>query len=244
MPNICIIDGGALCFPRFLIFSSMTLKSLWFVFVLSALALTRLAAAPHNTLTSAEKKAGWQLLFDGKSLAGWKAAEESPSTFSVKDGELVVFGPRSHLFYDGAVQKHDFKNFELTLDVKTFPKGNSGVYFHTEWQAKGWPVKGYEIQVNNSHKDPKRTAGIYGIKDNLEAPAKDGEWFTLRIKVQGKTIETFVNDRPISSYTEEENPVRPPNFAGRLIGHGTIAIQGHDPESKSLYRNIKVRPLP
>ncbi len=222
----------------------MTLKSLRFVLILSALALTRLVAAPHNTLTSAEAKAGWNLLFDGKSLAGWKVSEESPSTFAVKDGELVVFGPRAHLFYNGPVQKHDFKNFELQLDVKTFPKGNSGVYFHTQWQAKGWPTKGYEIQVNNSHKDPKRTAGIYGIKDNFEAPVKDGEWFTLRIKVQGKRIETFVNDRPISSYVEEENPTRPPNFAGRLLDRGTFAIQGHDPESRALYRNIKVRPLP
>ena len=201
-------------------------------------------AAAHNTLSPAEKKAGWQLLFDGNSLTGWKASEESPSTFSVKDGELVVFGPRSHLFYDGPVQKHDFRNFELTLDVKTFPKANSGVYFHTQWQAKGWPSKGYEVQVNNSHKDPKRTAGIYAIQDNYAAPAKDGEWFTLRIKVQGKRIETFVNDRPVSDYTEEERPERAAAMAGRLIDHGTFAIQGHDPESRVIYRNIKVRPLP
>ncbi len=202
------------------------------------------SAADHNTLYPAEKKAGWQLLFDGVSLAGWKTSEESPSTFSVKDGELIAFGPRSHLFYDGPVQQHDFRNFELSLEVKTFPKANSGVYFHTQWQAKGWPAKGYEIQVNNSHKDPKRTAGIYAIQDNYAAPVKDGEWFTMRIKVQGKRIETFVNGRPISAYTEEEHPERPAAMAGRLIDHGTFAIQGHDPESRVLYRNIKVRPLP
>ncbi|MBE7537244.1 MAG: DUF1080 domain-containing protein [Opitutaceae bacterium] len=202
------------------------------------------SAAENNKLTPAEKKAGWRLLFDGTSLSGWRVSEEGPSTFSVSHGELIAFGPRSHLFYDGPVQNHDFRNFELKLDVKTFPKANSGVYFHTQWQAKGWPLKGYEIQVNNSHKDPKRTAGVYAIKDNYEAPAKDGEWFTLRIKVQGKRIETFVNDRPISDYTEEEHPERQPSYAGRLIDHGTFAIQGHDPESRVLYRNIKVRPLP
>ncbi len=222
---------------------SGNLKPLFCLLTLFVWALPAVAAQ-HNTLSPAEKKAGWQLLFDGVSLDGWKASEESPSTFSVKDGELVVSGPRSHLFYEGSVRKHDFRNFELTLEVKTFPKANSGVYFHTQWQAKGWPAKGYEIQVNNSHKDPKRTAGIYAIKDNYEAPAKDGEWFTMRIKVQGKRIETFVNDRPISSYTEEEHPERPAAMAGRLIDHGTIAIQGHDPESRVLYRNIKIRPLP
>ena len=58
----------------------------------------RLAAAEHNALSAAEKSAGWQLLFDGKSLNGWKASE-TQGTFSVQGGELVVFGKRSHLFY-------------------------------------------------------------------------------------------------------------------------------------------------
>jgi len=213
------------------------LVGLWLV------AIHPLMAAEHNQLTPAEKSAGWQLLFDGKSLAGWRASE-APPTFSVKDGCLVILGPRAHLFYEGAVGGHNFKNFELQLDAKTFPKGNSGVYFHTEYQEKGWPLKGYEIQVNNSHKDPKRTAGVYGIKDNFEAVAKDEVWFTLRIKVEGKRIQTWVNDRQISDYTEEESPARPPNFAGRLISSGTIAIQGHDPESQIHYRNIKIRLLP
>ncbi|HRE82991.1 MAG TPA: DUF1080 domain-containing protein [Opitutaceae bacterium] len=222
----------------------MTLKPRWFVCLILLATLTRLGAGEANSLTAKEKADGWKLLFDGKSLSGWRPSTENPSTFSVKDGILVVAGPRSHLFYEGSVQNHDFKNFELQLDVKTYPKGNSGVYFHTVWQDKGWPSKGYEVQVNNSHKDPKRTAGIYGIKDNYEAPVKDGEWFTLRIKVEGKKIETFVNGRPISSYTEEDKPERPANFAGRLLDHGTFAIQGHDPESRADYRNIKVRVLP
>lgn len=201
------------------------------------------ASAQNNTLTAAEKAAGWQLLFDGATLNGWKASE-NVGTFSVKDGTLVVFGARSHLFYEGEVQHHRFKNFELSLDIMTYPKANSGVYFHTEYQEKGWPAKGYEIQVNNSHKDPKRTAGVYGIKDNLEAPVKDNEWFTMKIKVEGKRIETFVNGKLITAYTEEDKPDRPEAFKGRLIASGTFALQGHDPESRVLYRNIKVRPLP
>lgn len=201
------------------------------------------AAVEFNQLSPAEVSAGWKLLFDGKTLNGWRASE-APATFSVQDGCIMAFGPRAHLFYEGAVAQHRFVNFELKLDVKTFPNGNSGVYFHTEYQAEKWPAKGYEIQVNNSHKDPKRTAGVYGIKDNYEAVAKDEVWFTLRIKVEGKHIQTWVDDRLISDYTEEEKPERPANFAGRLIGSGTFAIQGHDPGSKTLYRNIKVRELP
>ena len=203
-----------------------------------------LAADPkHNTLSAAEKSAGWKLLFDGKSLDGWKASENQ-GTFTVENGELIVFGKKSHLFYQGLVANHDFKNFELKLDIKTYPKANSGVYFHTQYQETNWPEKGYEVQVNNTHKDVKKGAGLYAVKDNLEAPAKDEEWYTMTIKVEGKRVQTFVNGKQIVDYTEEANPVRPPNMKGRLISHGTFAIQGHDPESKVIYRNIKVRVLP
>jgi hypothetical protein len=201
------------------------------------------AAAGNNTLSAAERSAGWQLLFDGKSLDGWKASENQ-GTFSVQDGELVVFGKRSHLFYTGAVNGANFRNFELSLDIKTFPKANSGVYIHTAFQETGWPDKGYEVQVNNTHKDVKKGAGLYAIKDNLEAPAKDGEWYTMVVRVEGKRIQTFVNGKQIIDFTEPSPPAPPPNMKGRMLSSGTFAIQGHDPESKVVYRNIKVRVLP
>ncbi|MEO5960423.1 MAG: DUF1080 domain-containing protein [Opitutaceae bacterium] len=217
----------------------------WFVtlFVLSALLVARSVAAEPNKLAPEEKSAGWQLLFDGTSLDGWKASE-NPGTFTVSGGALVVFGKRSHLFYSGPVAATNFRNFELQLDVMTFPKANSGVYFHTEFQESGWPAKGYEVQVNNTHTDPKRGAGLYLIQDNPTAPANDQEWYTLRIKVDGRRVQTFVNGKQIVDYTEEEKAVRPAAIAGRLLGSGTFAIQGHDPESKIMYRNIKVRILP
>jgi hypothetical protein len=200
-------------------------------------------ANDHNRLTPAERAAGWHLLFDGKSLDGWKASENK-DCFSVKDGLLVVFGKRSHLFYTGPVGNANFRNFELKLDIMTFPKANSGVYFHTEYQETGWPNKGYEVQVNNTHKDVRKGGGLYAIKDNLEAPTKDEEWYTMVIRVEGKRVQTWINGRQIVDYTEEPNPERPPNMKGRLISSGTIAIQGHDPESKVYFRNIKLRLLP
>ena len=101
--------------------------------LISALALAStsvFAADAPNTLTSAEKAEGWQLLFDGQSISDWKASDK-PGTFSVSDGQIVVKGPRSHLFYLGPVANHDFKNFELRVDLLTKPHANSGVYFHT-----------------------------------------------------------------------------------------------------------------
>ena len=205
--------------------------------------LATMRAAEPNTLTPAESAAGWHLLFDGKSLDGWQA-NEATATFSVADGAIIVKGPRSHLFYTGPVANHDFKNFELSVDVRTKPKANSGVYFHTEFQTDGWPAKGYEVQVNNTQKDIKRTAGLYGIKDNFEAVAKDDAWFTMLIRVEGRHITVSVDGKVISDFTEPEGWTPPANFAGRRLAHGTFAIQGHDPESEIHYRNLKVRILP
>ena len=188
---------------------------------------------------------GWQSLFNGKDLEGWKP-NEKPETFSVKDGELIVKGDRSHLFYVGKGDNPKFKNFELRLEIMTKPKANSGVYVHTEFQPDGWPGKGYEIQVNNTHQDPKKTAGVYGIKDNFTAPAKDDEWFTMLITVKDKSITTKVNDKVISEWTEPEGWMPPKSFAGRALNPagGTIAIQGHDPGSEVHYRKIEIKPLP
>lgn len=213
------------------------------LFALASVTVTSLAAAPHNTLTHDEEAAGWRLLFDGRSLAGWRASDQ-PGTFSVADGELIVKGPRSHLYYIGDVAGHDFRNFEISLEVKTWPKANSGLYFHTRWQEQGWPDYGYEVQVNNSHKDPKRTAGLYNVIENYDAVAKDGEWFTLNVRVEGRRIVTRVDGRVIIDHVEPTDWSPPPNHAERRIARGTFAIQGHDPESVIHYRNIKVRVLP
>ena len=103
------------------------------------------AAEPKmNALSKAEKSDGWQLLFNGKNLDDWKASE-SKGVFTVEDGCLVNFADpekvkaqnpgaktlRSHLFYEGPIANHDFKNFELKCAIKTFPKANWGVYFPT-----------------------------------------------------------------------------------------------------------------
>ncbi len=217
-------------------------NKLLFLVALGGLA-AKLAASEPNTLTSTEAAAGWHLLFDGKSLAGWQAPEK-PEVFTVADGQIIVKGPRSHLFYTGPVANHDFKNFELSIDVLTKPKANSGVYFHTEFQPVGWPAKGYEVQVNNSHSDPSRTAGLWGIKANLETVAQDDAWFTMTIRVEGKRIVTSVNGKVVTEFTEPEAWTPPANLAGRKIAHGTFALQGHDPESVIHYRSIKVRLLP
>ncbi|HLP36812.1 DUF1080 domain-containing protein [Lacibacter sp.] len=193
-------------------------------------------------LSATNKKQKWVSLFDGKSLNGWKVGA-NPETFKVEDGAIVVNGKVAHLFYDGKVGNHDFKNFELKLDIMTKPGSNSGVYIHTQYQESSWPKKGYEVQVNNSQGDWRRTGGLYAVQDIKEPPAKDNEWFTMHIVVKGKNIKVSVNNKQLVDYTEPENAVREKGMEGRLLSSGTIALQGHDPNSKVLYKNIQMKVL-
>jgi hypothetical protein len=120
----------------------------------------------------------------------------------------------------------------------TFPKANAGIYFHTQFQEAGWPGIGYEVQVNQTHSDPKKSSGLYGIKDVFEAPAKDNVWYTQEIIVQGKRIITKVDGKTLVDYTEP-NDVK----GGRKLSSGTFALQAHDPGSKVYFKSVKVKPL-
>ena len=208
-----------------------------------------LAAFGTAPLASAQE---WIPLQDGKSLAGWKTAER-PESWVVEDGAFVSRGERSHLFYVGKVGKHDFRNFEFQAEVMTSPGSNSGIYAHTKWQGPGWPAAGYEFQVINSNPpaekmggyiEYKMTGSVYAVRNTWTAPAKDNEWFTYRIRVVGKTIQTFINDTLICEYAEPANAFRPDDKKGRLLGSGTFALQAHDPGSIVKYRNMKVKILP
>ncbi|MCF6313725.1 MAG: DUF1080 domain-containing protein [Verrucomicrobiales bacterium] len=202
---------------------------------------------------------GFVSIFNGKDLSGWKAGSENPDSFAVKDGLLVVDGPRCHLFYTGEVGGADFKGFELKLKAKTTKGSNGGVYFHTKFQDEGWPKKGYEAQVNSTHGDPKKTGSLYAVKNIWVgdipkrgknpndtyvkvAPSKDGEWFDYHIIVKGKTIEIKVNGKTTVKYTEPADGSDPiPGNPGRKLSSGTIALQAHDAKSVVYYKNIRLK---
>lgn len=190
---------------------------------------------------------GWISLFNGKDLTGWRV-NENPATFKVEDGAIVASGPRSHLFYAGDVANHNFTNFELKVDVMSAPSANGGIFFHTEFQESGWPGKGFEVQVNNSHRDPIKSGSLYHVQDigiDVTGPlVKDDEWFTEHIIVQGNNVRILLNDKEVVNWTQPGDWAGSSDFAGRRIGSGTIAFQGHDPGSTTRYKNILIKPLP
>jgi hypothetical protein len=121
------------------------------------------------------------------------------------------------------------------MDVLTRPGANSGIFIRTAFQPEGWPSQGYEVQVNNSHTDWRRTGSLYAVQD-VRSGMRDGEWFTVHTIVRGRRVQVAVSGRQVVDYTEPEGA------ATRLTG-GTIALQGHDPDSEVRYRNIMVRRL-
>ena len=218
------------------LFSAMTV-------LLATLLLCGNTACAKDTNKSCDNaETGWISIFDGKTLDGWKASER-PESFRVEDGAIVVNGSRSHLFYDGPLKNHDFKNFEFKADVMTMPKANSGIYFHTRFQPEGWPDWGYEVQVNHSHGDNKKSGGLYDIKDVFKSPAKDNVWLCYHVIVQGKRIVVKVGGKTVVDFTEPDGYTPPQNHPLRKVSHGTFALQAHDPVSKVLFKNIKVKPL-
>jgi hypothetical protein len=129
-----------------------------------------------------------------------------------------------------------FRNFDLRLDVMARNRSNGGVYVLTEYQERGFPGKGFEIQVNNSHTDRIRSGSLYHVVDLSYIPAKDDEWFTEHIIVKGDEITIRVNDTQVVSWT------KPADFT-KEITPGTFALQAHDPNSTVYYKNIRVKPL-
>jgi hypothetical protein len=209
------------------------------------ISLTLLLAVAAAPIAFAQD--GWTSLFNGKDFTGWKIGGDQ-GTFKIQDGAMVANGPVAHAFYDGPVQKHDFKNFELMVDVKTAPNSNGGIYFHTEFQDSGFPRKGFEVQVNNTHRDPIKTGSLYHVKDigadDIKGITKDDEWFTEHIIVQGNTVTIRLNGKEVVKWTQPADWNGGREGAGRVISHGTFAFQGHDPKSTVYYKNVRVKPLP
>ncbi len=213
--------------------------------LLSGGLLFAVAAAAEDKKEAGDAKPdddGFISLFDGKSLDGWKVGDKADA-WTVDDGHIIVHNGPSHLFYVGPVHDHDWKNFHLKVELMTFPHANSGVYFHTKYQEKSWPDDGFEAQVNCTHTDWKKTGSLYDVKDIKDPHHKDNEWFTYDIIVKGDHVTLKINGDVVNEWTQPEGFKPPSGHPGRFLHNGTFALQGHDPESQTWFRSIKVKAL-
>jgi hypothetical protein len=189
-------------------------------------ALLLLAAAALCAFAGAADSDGWISMFDGKTLDGWKAAD-NPESWTVRDGCITGDGERSHLFW----MKQECENCEFKAEVKINHGGNSGMYFRTAFGPE-FP-KGYEAQVNSSHTDPVRTGSLYGFVKIFETLIPDDVWGTQHIIAQGNHIIIKVNDKAVVDTIESTN----------RYNKGYCALQQHNKGSVVQYRNLMFKPL-
>jgi hypothetical protein len=214
---------------------------------------TKPAQPTANTLTSAEKAAGWRLLFDGKTTAGWRVFKKTEMTagWTVEAGALTRSASAGDI-----VTVDEFDNFELTFDWMVAPGANSGVFGRvTEDSTAVWhSATEYQILDNKGHADGKKPETTAGSAYALYAPVKDvtkalGEWNQGKIVMKGAHVEHWLNGVKIvefevgsADWTErvEKSKFKPyPQFG--KAPRGRIAIQDHG--DKVSYRNIKIRSL-
>jgi hypothetical protein len=216
-----------------------------------AVSLTAPAHAADNTLTPAEQKAGWKLLFDGKTTAGWRGfkAKAPDRGWHVVDGALSPDPKTSKdIISDGS-----YGDFELAFEWKIAPKGNSGVMFHVTEIGEETYWSGPEYQVlDNAHgeKPPEQAGALYA----LYPPSKDmtkpvGQFNHARIVVRGSKVQHWLNGVKVVEYDMASPDFKArvaaskfkawPQFAASPSGH--IALQNHG--AQVWYRNIKIRPL-
>jgi hypothetical protein len=228
-----------------------------------ALALLAACASPNrspaqqsatNTLTPEEQAQGWRLLFDGRTTAGWRGYQmpAMPTGWQVVDGALTRVG-------DGAdiITTDQYANFELSLEWKVAPKGNSGIMYRVTEADSATYRTGPEMQVldDAGHRDglSRLTAagaayGLYPAPEGVVKPA--GEWNQARIVVTGNHVEHWLNGVKMADYEllsrdwearmAKTKFAEWPGFGRAPKGH--IALQDHG--DWVAYRNFKIRVLP
>lgn len=187
-----------------------------------------------------ETKDGFKPLFDGKTLKGWKVYPDGTGQWKVTDGVIVSSGPASHLF----TERGDFTNFHLRAEISINEGGNSGMYFRTKF-GPSFP-KGYEAQVNSTHRDPLKTGSLYPsfnsklsadqrmkitVNDKLHKP---DEWFTYEVIARGNHIVIKVNGKTTVDFVDDT----------KAFTTGHFAFQQHHVGNVVKVRKVEVMELP
>lgn len=212
------------------------------------------APAADNQLTAAEKSAGWQLLFDGKTMNGWRTYGNKPAGgWEVVDGTLHAI---AKVKGSELITEKKYRDFEFAWEWKLPPAGNNGVkYFVTEARPKS-PGHEYQMLDDQAHPDAKfgahrHTASFYEVLP----PAADkpmnkiGEWNSSKIVVRGNTVEHWLNGKNVLTYELGSEAVKAgiakskfkneAGFGDKIDGHIMLTYHQDD----CWYKNIKIREL-
>jgi hypothetical protein len=210
-----------------------------------------LALQAPNTLSDAEVKAGWKLLFDGKTTHGWHnfMKEGIGSGWVVKDGALTSEDPGKA---GDIVTDEQYDWFELIVDFKLTPGGNSGIMFHVQDTGEATWHSGPEIQIydNGANEAAQKSGWLYQLYSSDKDSTKPvGEWNEIRLLVTPKHCETDMNGVKYYDFVLDSDDFKARVAKSKFAEHemfaskriGRIAIQGdHGVVS---FRNMKIRPI-
>ncbi len=212
------------------------------------------SASVQNSLTDAEKAAGWRLLFDGKTTSGWRnyGKPAISAGWTVQDGALTRTGAGGDI-----ITTDEFKNFELSIDWKIEIGGNSGIFYRASEDTDAIYWNAVEMQVLDDAKHPDgqdRMTSAGAAYDLYPSPAghvhPGGEWNSARLIVNGNHVEHWLNGFKLLEYElgspDWNSKVAASKFKPHLRfgknAQGHIGLQDHG--NVVAYRNIKIRALP
>ncbi len=185
---------------------------------------------------------GMTNLTNGTDLSGWKVYPKSTANIT-PEGWIHLAGGKGQLESRG-----QYADFTLQLEVMVNGSGlNSGVFFRS---IPGEMWNGYESQIHNGYKNDDRaqpadcgTGGIFRRQNARRVVANDREWFAKTIHADGNHMAVWVNGYQVSDWSDTRKPAENPRQGQRLKA-GTVILQGHDPTSDFLFRNIRIVELP
>ncbi len=212
-----------------------------------------IASAADNELTPTEKKDGWVLLFDGKTLNGWRPYAQKPAGgWEVVDGTLHAI---AKVKGTELITEKTYENFEFSWEWKLPVAGNNGVkYFVTE-NRKSAPGHEYQMLDDKAHPDGKnairQTASFYAVlPPAADKPYREpGEWNQSKIIVQGNKVEHWLNGKNVLAYETGSGAVmagvaaskfaKEAGFGEKISGH--LMLTYH--QDNCWYKNLKIREL-
>jgi hypothetical protein len=206
-----------------------------------------MAAATIGLLATATVADGaeWKTLFNGKDLSGWKAVDGPMSSWKVEDGMLYCSGGGGGWL---STEK-EYANFEIELEFRVPPGGNSGVFLRAPHQGNP-AFAGMEIQVLDdlapeyAKLQPFQYCGsLYGVSaPKTRASKKPGEWQKMQITCTGRKVRVRLNDTLIVEANLDEHKDKEAEHPGILRSSGYVGLQNHG--TRLDYKNIRLRELP